>query len=261
VGAEAVALIACIHQYTGRDLVMDRTHIALLTLLLCGCGDTRSPERAPEVSPAPGAVLPSDSAADAICRGLTNSYRCAQAIESTVLAGANANVVRDGRVLRIVSERGDTLVLRDSLPDDPDGAWFSYRGLLASVGYHVIEVQYYEGGRYLLVNRRTGWIGSSNGVPVISPDGSRLAAGNVDLEAEYSPTTLQIWSVAADSLVLEFDHDFVASPVSPDSVWGPRSLEWLSSTELRFAREFSLGATGGTARVVRESDRWRILVP
>lgn len=241
--------------------MMDRAHIALLTLALCGCGDTSPNQRAPELAAAPAAVVPTDSAADAICRGLTNSYRCAQAIERTLLTAANGNVVRTGRHLRIALGRGDTLVFTDSLPDDPAGTWFSYRGLIAAVGYHLIEVQYYEGGRYLFVNGRTGWIGSSNGVPVIAPDGSRLAAGNVDLEAEYSPTTLQIWSVAADSLILEFDHDFVASPVTADSVWGPRNLEWLNPTELRFAREFSLGATNGTARVVLDSAHWRILVP
>ena len=240
---------------------MERSLIVVLMLVLSGCRDTPSAEHSPGTAVPRAAAVHSDSAAEAICRDLTNSYKCAQAIEKSLLAAAAPSVVRAGRDLRIALERGDSVVFTDSLPDDAAGVWFSYRGLLPSVGYHLIEVQYYEGGRYLLVNRRTGWRGSSNGVPVISPDSARLAAGNVDLEAEYSPTTLQIWSVSVDSLILEFDHDFVASPITADSVWGPRNLEWRDSTELRVEREYSFGAKGGMARIVRENGRWRILAP
>lgn len=221
---------------------------------------TPSPERLPELTAAPAAAVPTDSAAEVICRDLSNSYQCAQAIEKSVLAAATPSVVRAGRNLRIALERGGTVVFTDTLPGDVAVVRYSYRGQLTAPGYHVIEVQYYEGGTYLLVNRRTGWIGFSDGVPVVSPDSSRLAAGNVDFFG-FSPTTLQIWRVATDSLVSELRHDFVSSPVTADSAWGPRDLAWLTPTELRVVREFSMGTTGSTARVVRRADGWRILVP
>lgn len=202
--------------------------LALIAFVV-GCGDTPSADR----DSAPASVVESES----------------------------PGVGRTGRSLQITLARGDSVVLTDSLPDDPNGVWFRYREMLPAVGYHLIETRFYEGGGYLLVNHKTGWSALSNGVPIVSPDRLRLAAANVDLDAEYSPTTLQIWRLAADSLILELEHDFVSAPIQPDSVWGPGRLEWLSPTELRAAREFATGSVSGSARAVREGARWRIVVP
>lgn len=260
---------------------MQHRFCALLILVLCGCEDAPSPQRAPEhlalpadtpstssaalAPPAPTASVtvlrPGDAAYEAICGSIYNGYDCAQALERRLLPAERGGVVRDGRVLRIALARGDAVTYTDSLHDDTQGMWFSYRGRFGSIGYHLVEIQFYEGRIFLLVNGRTGWTTWSDGVPMLSPDGAQLAAANVDIDAEHSSTSLQVWRVAADSLELAFSQDFDLRSYDEESVWGPANLEWLSSTELRFDRMFAASVIRGTGRVVRESNRWRMLVP
>lgn len=240
---------------------MRRCLSVFLVLSICGCRGSPAIAHLPSVTHATTAAVPSDSASNEMCRGITNGYQCAQRIERSLLAETNPIVVRSGADLRIAFGRGSSVVLTDSAPGNDTGVRYSYRGMLTAVGYHLVHEQYHEGERYLLVNRSTGWTSSSNGVPIVSSDSVRLAASNLDLDAGYSPTTLQIWRVVADSLIVEFEHDFARSHVPADSVWGPRKIEWRTPTELRIERAFLSGASGGTARVVRSADHWRILIP
>lgn len=168
----------------------------------------------------------------------------------TSLAEGGHGALRRGAELVIPLLHGDTLSLRDSAPDTPTGVWHSYRAYLPSISYHVVEVQFYEGGTYLLVNATSGKTTFSNGLPIVSPDNRRIAAGNVDLEAEYSPTTLQVWRLESDSLALEWEHDFLAGGPATDSTWGPSELRWLAPTEIRLTKQYALGETRG-ARLVR----------
>ena len=80
-----------------------------------------------------------------------------------------------------------------------------------------------------------------------------MAAGDVDLEAEYSPSALQIWRVTSDRLVLEFEHNFVRATSASESVWGPHRIERLSSLEVRVEKEFGFGEVKGVLRARRDA--------
>jgi len=196
---------------------------------------------------------------DVLCRDLNNSYKCAQVIEQHALGKGHQGVRRRAAELLIPLVRGDTLSLHDSLSDNPRGVWYAYREYMPSINYHLIALQYYEGGTYLLVNGRTGKTTFSNGLPVVSPDARRLAAGNVDLEAEFSPTTLQIWRVELDSLALEFEYNFLTKAQVADSTWGPGQVVWLSPNEIRLTKEYGFGKRRGESIVRLENSRWSLV--
>jgi len=212
------------------------------------------PSAAPASSDSIGAGL--DSLDRTVCQGINNSYQCAQAIEKHLLADGGRGVARRGAELAIPLLNGDTLALRDSTPDTPTGVWHSYRAYLPSIGYHVVEVQYYEGSTYLLVNGTSGKKTFSNGLPVVSPDNRRIAAGNVDLEAEFSPTTLQVWRLERDSLALEWEHDFLAGGAATDTTWGPSEVRWLTPTEIHVTKKYALGETRGATLFRFGSTGW-----
>jgi hypothetical protein len=196
-----------------------------------------------------------------LCKGIDNSYKCAQAIERHVLAEGGHGVSRRGAQLVIPLLRGDTLLLRDSAPATATGELHSYRAYLPSIGYHVVELQYDEGGLFFLVNGRSGKITFSHGLPVVSPDNRRVAAGNVDLEAEFSPTTLQIWRVDSDSLALEWEHDFLSDAQASDSIWGPSEVRWDRPTEIRLTKQYPMGEKRGNAFVHLGPAGWALSEP
>jgi hypothetical protein len=203
--------------------------------------------------------LVGDTVDERLCQQITNSYECAQAIERDLLSKGVPEVARRGGQLVIRLTHADSATFRDSSTETASAVSYSYRGLLPSVPYHVIEVQYYEGGTYLLVNAATGRQTFSNGLPVPSPDGHYIAAANVDLEAEFSPTTLQVWRVDKDSLVLAWEHDFVPPGGASDSTWGPADITWTRATELAMAREYIMGERRGYAVLRLERDRWTLV--
>jgi len=220
-----------------------------------------SSQRASTIVSSDSLLPPSDTLRARLCRNLNNSYQCAQAIERHLLADPVHGAHRLGSELVIPLLNGGTLSLRDSAPDMPTGVWYTYRTHLPSIRYHVVEVHYYEGGTYLLVNGRSGKKTFSNGLPVVSPDNRRVAAGNVDLEAEFSPTTVQVWRLEGDSLTLEWEHNFLASGAASDSTWGPGDVRWQTRTEIVLTKEYGFGQRRGESLVRLGPAGWAFSPP
>jgi hypothetical protein len=175
--------------------------------------------------------LPSDE--DNICRAIYNSYECAQKIEQRWLTHSALPVERDSLELVVEIANGPPIVFRDTLLDQPDVVLYSYRLHYPSVQYHLIEVQYYEGGIYILLDGVSGDRTLSHGIPVLSPDTTHFVAASQDLVAGYSPTGIQIWRIAGRRIELEFsslsDHRRLPS-------WGPAKPFWLDTSRIRFDR-------------------------
>jgi hypothetical protein len=192
-----------------------------------------------------------------ICRGIDNSLECAQAVERVRLGVPNAMARRDGERLLIRLTGGETLALTNA-PDSADvaGASYSYVGHLQPIAHHLIEVQYYEGRSFLLINQRTGRRTVIAGQPSISPDSLRIVTTSVDLEAGYDPTEIAVWRVDGDSLVLEWRLDPRTVVAHPDSAWGPTDAAWITATEIRVNKEHRFGRRGGTAVVRLGGSGW-----
>ncbi len=102
------------------------------------------------------------------CDGMVNSYQCALAVETQRLRSTSVGVCRDGTVLRITLKSGAVLKLADE-PGDR-GAKYTYVDRLSS-GHHLVHVQYYEDGGYMLIEPRTGSQFELEEYPSFSPDG------------------------------------------------------------------------------------------
>lgn len=190
---------------------------------------------------------------DKTCTGIGNSHECARAVEKRELARNPPSIRREGRKLSIVVANGKNVTFTDARDsDDSQAVWYSYIGSLADVGEHVVEVQYYEGTSYLLVNSKTGSQTSSAGMPVASPSGDRVVATSVDLGARYNPTAVQIWKVTPGGLEVEYEQMFDGK----DDVWGPGEPTWRGDRRIRFQKMYVDGETRGFAELVLKPTGW-----
>lgn len=191
---------------------------------------------------------------DKTCAGIGGSFECARAVEKRQLAGNPSAIRRDGRKLSIVVANGKTVALTDTRdPNNSDGLSYSYIGTLADVGEHVVEVQYYEGNSFLLVNSKTGSKTASLGRPVASPSGDRVVATSVDLDARYNPTAIQVWKVTTGGLEAEYLHEF---DDGEKGAWGPGEPTWRGSSRIRFRKIYPFNVSRGFAELVLRPTGW-----
>lgn len=249
--------------YTAPRFVRYALICSLAVVALTSCHNAiRPPSRAATVGDTDIAGLPPDALEARLCQGIHNFYDCAQAIEMHLLSRPVGRVTRLGKNLTITPERGAPVVLHDSIYDLGRSIAYSYRGFLKSINTYVVEVHYAEGGTFLLINARTGHSAPSNDVPVASPDGQRAAAAHLDLEAGYSPTTLQVWRVTRDSLVVEWSYDFIANRPRSDTVTvGPAHVRWLGPAELAFDQLNWRHISYGERRARYDGVRWSLIAP
>lgn len=176
-----------------------------------------------------------------VCDTLTNSFQCARAIEARQLPGVNS-VERRGDTLALALEDGDTLRLVDREGDPSDVIHYSYQDHWPDVGLVLVQVQYYEGSEYLLVDASSGASTTLPHWPLRSPDGRRFAVLSLDLAAGYGPNTLQIWDLV--------DGDPVRLWETEPEDWGPAEGEWEDPTTLRFTRRGFCEDPAGPGREV-----------
>lgn len=244
--------------------------VALVLPLTLGCGaaegGTRAEAPAPadeDAPPEPGMSYPELRAT--ICDTILNSFRCARAIEARQRPRSEA-VTRSGDTLRLALAHEDTVGLVDRTGDHSDVVLYSYQEHWPDVGLYLVQVQYYEGSAFQLVNDRTGATTWLPDWPLRSPDGARFAVLSLDLEAGYGPNTLQIWR-------LEDGQPLLLWEIAPDA-WGPKDGEWAGPETLRltqwgYCERMGLappveerGPGGGycerPARVTRVGGEWRL---
>jgi hypothetical protein len=238
--------------------MVPRTWLALAILLIANCHPAPPALSQPPSSSAPPSR---DSLIASVCSPTEGQPSCTRRIERRYLVQAGTRADRRGDGLILNLQNGTTAIYRDSVGEGPTDVVFGYRGYIASIGYFLLDMQFYEGGGYLLVNARTGHATASDGPPLVSPSHDYVAAGNVDLESQFTPTTLTIWRVTPDSLALAWRHEFVQDGIITDSTFGPSDLRWVSRTELRFRKEFRSGLKGGEGSVRLAASGWHLGQP
>lgn len=171
-----------------------------------------------------GAARPYD---DPRCEGISNAYECARQVEQHRLAADAAPATRRGDTLVIPTAEGVVrLVDRDA--GGPENVFYSYRDHLPGIGFHVVDIHYWEGGAHLLVDDSTGKGTRVPAAPVVSPDRRRLVVASEAGAAGYAPNALQVWQVTPAGLVLEWE-------AQPDD-WGAADPRWQDSMTVRFRR-------------------------
>ena len=152
------------------------------------------------------------------------------AAERREFAAAPHAVSRSGRDLLVELADGGVARLRDCYSDGDLYISYRYAGFLQALATHLIDVGYYEGHAILLLGDRHWGAYRTYGLPVLSPDSAHFATSAIDVESTEDPNSLEVWRVAADTLVREFD-------IEPDGQeWGPSSPRWVSPTVLEFWR-------------------------
>ena len=155
------------------------------------------------------------------CPEIHNSMECARSIENTLLE-------KYSFIQRITDK---SLLVKFSMEGEKhfNDEEVSYSAIeyLEDFDYLVLVRQFWEGSGYGLLNMNTGDFYLLAGYPLFSPDGKYLVAVNQDLDAEYSPNTLQIYKVSP-TVELVFD----AKPTN----WGPGRVSWLNENTVAFEK-------------------------
>lgn len=153
-----------------------------------------------------------------------NTLKCARGIERKVLAKSNGTVKRvDGSLQIRITKK---LVLLDDKPEESgdNAIAYSYLGFSKRLNSHILHVQYYEGGAYMVIHHLSGQHAFPSGYPIASPDGKTFLSLSEDMFAGYNPNNIEIWRIPSNkfSRVANFEPE-----------WGPRNGSWLN---LRSAR-------------------------
>ncbi len=178
--------------------------------------------------PDPGVV---DRAA--ICASLDNSAKCAEAIAREITAShPGVFEIVPGELQVSLLDGGSRNFQNTVVPEGeyaPDT--YTYHRV---VNYYpeyemvLIEVQYYEGGEFMLLSRQSGQTENVFGEPVFSPDHGYFATFNGDIEAGYSVNGFEIWQMG-DGFPQR-----VYSEKPTD--WAPSNSEWQNPTTLDIER-------------------------
>lgn len=108
------------------------------------------------------------------------------------------------------------------------------RGPVPRLGYHLVEIVYYEGSDFLLINPATGHQTTVEVPPLVSPGGVRVLVASMDYEAGYNPNLLQVWRVAPDSLVREWE--LRTGEYAPSTGWGASDAAWVNDTTVELVK-------------------------
>ena len=155
------------------------------------------------------------------CPEVYNSKICARSIEGELSAQHAFIQRKSDALLHIALPRNKVQTFNDG------ETHYSVLEFIEEHDYLVLHLQYWEGNSFALLNVKTGEFHEITGYPLFSPDGQYVVVAQKDLEAGYSPNTLQIY-IADQTLKLVYD----AKPSS----WGPSEVKRLSNTLLSFTK-------------------------
>ncbi len=187
-----------------------------------------------------------------------NTLRCARGIERKLLAGNGNAIKRSDGVLEIHTAR-KTITLVDKHTDSwDDTVVYSYLGLSKKLNSHILYVQYYEGGAYMVIHHYSAQIASPSGYPIASPDGKHFLSISEDMYAGYSPNNIEIWQVASGSF---------RKLASFDPEWGPHRGSWLDYRRVRIDKHCYDSSKDnpsglkpcGVARIERSDSIWKLI--
>jgi hypothetical protein len=134
-----------------------------------------------------------------------------------------------------VKRHGDTLVIKTNAKevklvnnnndeDDTDlYITYKYYGYIKDADKYLIHCWYYEGHDYKMIDRKTGSITDTWGVPLVSPNGKLFMTGNTDLVASYTYNGIQLF---------ENTHKPKLIAQRELQTWGPDEIRWLDNKTL-----------------------------
>jgi hypothetical protein len=162
-----------------------------------------------------------------ICKDVSNSYLCAQKIEKFQLTQFKKSVERKDKTLVLKIDSGTDLVLEDRENGD-NVERFSFRDYVKDINSYIIEIQYFEGGAYCLINKSSGKKITIPGLIKISPDKTRIVSYNEDLISRYTTNGFVIYRLINNSFLKEYELEI--------DDWGPSKADWTDNSHIEFAK-------------------------
>ena len=196
--------------------------------LLLACAVACTPGAGPSAAPPP-ASLPNPYAACADLPQPEDTDACAARVERGLLAASAGGARRAGDTLFFRGAGRGGLALASDTREGGDFVRYRYRALLPEIAQHLVQMDFYEGGGWLLVDAVTAEQTRVLGPPVVAPDRSRFVATSVDLEAGYDPNGIQVWSLARGFPRLEWGLD-------GGDAWGASDAVWIDARTVEFTR-------------------------
>jgi len=212
-------------------------------ILLCAVAACR--DRSHDASDAP---VDTTRVARAASADIEVDSQASTPTDAAALASAPVGVTRVGGTLRIV-RLSDTLHFVDDSRND-EWARFTYLRSLQNARAHLVLASY-------LLGEDVGvlWVPADSGSPIVlddepvfAPDGEHFFVAHQDLDAGYAENSLTVLRVSGSGL----DTVFAASGGrrdETDSLWGPDSVRWNSSSAIEFVRVEATRQGEGVARV------------
>lgn len=212
--------------------------LALPLLLAAACAPG-----APSATPSPA------SAADPYrrCEDLPDTAdtdACVARTEEGLLAASGGQARREGPRLVFRGSGGGSLALEDDATEGDRFVRHRYLGPLPGIGQHLVRMDFYEGGGWLLVGAATADRTYVSGPPVVAPDRGRFVTASVDLVAGYDPNGIQVWSLARGGPRLEWGLD-------GGDAWGASDPVWIDARTVEFTRHVADTGDPDRAREVR----------
>lgn len=115
---------------------------------------------------------------------------------------------------------------------------YAYIGRLTGSELLVFEAWYYESHDFIVVNRNTGEMTHTWGMPQLSANKTYLASCNLDMEAGFTPNGIQIFKNTDQGLQLLFSKELDA--------WGPDEVKWINDNILYLKQEVGESLPAGT---------------
>jgi hypothetical protein len=202
---------------------------ALMLFLFNACSLVLSDEKLKSKSTAATTNIPVIALEEQYCKGIQNTYDCAQTIErhklTELYSSANKNLV--SRQLKLNLKNKQTKLIEEN-PEK--GPFYNFREYFKEIGYLVFHIQKFEGDAYSMISESSAKEFILPGVPILSPNAKKLIATSYDLIAGYDPNSIQVWRISATDMTREMTLD--PEPVN----WGPSDASWIDDQTIYFTK-------------------------
>jgi hypothetical protein len=173
--------------------------------------------------------------------------------EAPLIAAFQDRVQRTGDDLRLQILNGREVLLTNppgycQIPDNCAEV-YTFDGYVAAAGAYLVEVSYWEGGAFMLVDARTGARTLIVDRPHLDHSGRRFVAV---LDSEEQGHAIEIWRLDPAGPQREFADDL------PQSY---RFVAWHGSDDVELSAGDSVGHGGSEVHLVRGQTGWHFLGP
>ncbi len=161
---------------------------------------------------------------------VNNSYESARIIENLTLPKFSKYTHRSGNKLSFKLKNGMWGSMVDTNADSDQMLVFNLVYYFQKLGFYLIHVQKWEGDTYYLVDDIRGKKIQLDGIPIFSPDKSKFVVISKDMDAEYNPTSIEVWELSQPGMAKRLDR------LEPEK-WGPKSARWKNDDCVEIEKE------------------------